>query len=263
MPREPVRLVGDLVRPRMLGERSGKDWIDAMHAFARKRAVQLEGLELSGSIFKKNSPRCGFERVRVYNLKGVPTWQGRGLFAAAVIHRLLLLPAEEEGRLQDPVLRENFIERVFAYDRWQTLKKRNSVRALIEFHTDHKFFLLSHSERYYRRLGRLVAGAVNSSLAESIEIYGAEFMKAMALHATAKKHSNVLEHMLGYFSNELSKHERKEVTDPIEDFRRQLVPLIAPITLVRHYVKKYDVAYLQRQIYLDPNPKELMLRNHV
>ena len=263
VPREPVRLVGDLVRPRMLGERSGKDWTDAMHAFARKRADQLECLDLSGYIFKKNSPSCGYERVRIYNLKGVPTRQGRGLFAATVIDRLPLMPPEEEGRLNDPVLRENFIERVFAFHRWQALAKSKSARTLIEFHTHHKFLLLAHSERHYRRLGRLVAAATGSTLAEPFETYGREFMEALAVHATAKKHGNVLEHMIGYFSKELSNDERKEVTDLIEDFRRQLVPLIAPITLVRHYVKKYDVAYLQRQIYLDPSPKELMLRNHV
>jgi uncharacterized protein YbgA (DUF1722 family) len=263
IPREPVRLIASRAGTHMIAERSGKDWTDEMNDFARARTSDLAAMDLSGYIFKKNSPTCGFERVRIYNSKGVPTRQGRGLFAAAVIDRFPLMPVEEEGRLQDPVLRENFIERVFAYHRWQTLKKSKSVRALIRFHTQHKFLLLAHSERHYRRLGRMVAAAADSSLVESLEIYGAEFMKALAVHANAKKHSNVLEHMLGYFSKELSNDERREVTDLIGDFRHRLVPLIAPITLMRHYVKKYNVAYLQCQIYLDPSPKELMLRNHV
>ena len=247
----------------MIAECSGKEWTDEMLKFAVISARNLATADLSGYIFKKNSPGCGIQRVRIYNSKGVPGREGRGLFATAVIDRFPLMPAEEEGRLNDPVLRENFIERVFAYHRWQALTKRKSVRTLIEFHTHHKFLLLAHSERYYRRLGRLVAAATGSSLAESFETYGREFMEALAVHASAKKHSNVLEHMMGYFSKELSNDERTEVTDLIEDFRRQLVPLIVPITLMRHYVKKYRVEYLQNQIYLEPSPKELMLRNHV
>ena len=263
VPREPVRLIASRVGIQMIAERSGKDWTDEMNKFARTRARNLATVDLSGYVFKKNSPSCGIQRVRIYNSNGVPRRQGRGLFAAAVIDRFPLLPAEEEGRLNDPVLRENFIERVFAFHRWQALTKRKSVRALIEFHTHHKFLLLAHSERHYRRLGRLVAAAAGSALAESYETYGREFMEALAVHATAKKHSNVLEHMMGYFSKELSNGERRELPDLIGDFRRQLVPLIVPLTLMRHYVKKYHVKYLQNQIYLVPSPKELMLRNHV
>jgi uncharacterized protein YbgA (DUF1722 family)/uncharacterized protein YbbK (DUF523 family) len=263
VPREPVRLIARRAGTQMIAERSGKDWTDEMLKFALIRARNLATADLSGYIFKKNSPSCGIQRVRIYNSKGVPSREGRGLFATAVIDRFPLMPAEEEGRLNDPVLRENFIERVFAYHRWQALTKRKSVRTLIEFHTHHKFLLLAHSERYYRRLGRLVAAATGSSLAESFETYGRKFMEALAIHASAKKHSNVLGHMMGYFSKELSNDERTEVTDLIEDFRRQLVPLIVPITLMRHYVKKYRVEYLQNQIYLEPSPKELMLRNHV
>jgi uncharacterized protein YbgA (DUF1722 family)/uncharacterized protein YbbK (DUF523 family) len=263
IPREPVRLIASRARTHMIAERSGKDWTDEMVKFARTRARNLATADLAGYIFKKNSPSCGIQRVRIYNSKGVPSREGRGLFAAAVIDRFPLMPAEEEGRLNDPVLRENFIERVFAFHRWQALAKSKSARTLIEFHTHHKFLLLAHSERHYRRLGRLVAAATGSTLAESFETYGREFMEALAVHATAKKHSNVLEHMMGYFSKELSNDERKELPDLIGDFRRQLVPLIVPITLMRHYVKKYRVKYLQNQIYLEPSPKELMLRNHV
>jgi len=264
VPREPVRLAGSVTGPRMNAERSGKDWTVQMTHYATSRAKALKALNLSGYVFKKNSPSCGLERVRVYNAKGMPSRHGRGLFAATITQELPLLPVEEEGRLNDPVLRENFIERVFAYHRWQAIcALRKSIGALVDFHTRHKFLLLAHSERHYRHLGRLVATAKGISVAETFEVYGRTFMEALAIHANAKKHANVLDHMMGYFTKELSRDERHELLGVIHDFRHQLIPLIVPITLMRHYGKKYQVAYLQGQLYLEPNPKELMLRNHV
>ena len=166
--------------------------------------------------------------------------------------------------MNDPALRENFIERVFAYHRWQeALAGAKSARALVEFHTRHKFLLLAHSERLYRRLGRLVAGVKKVSLRSTYEEYGRIFMESLAVFASAKKHANVLDHLMGYFSDRLSGAERRELVELIGDFRAQLVPLIAPITLIHHYVKKYDVDYRATQVYLRPSPKELMLRNHV
>ena len=264
VPRESVRLVGSKDEPKMIAERSGKDWTAQMNRFAAKRAKTLRALELSGYIFKKDSPSCGVERVRLYTSKAIPNREGRGLYAGAVMKELPLLPVEEEGRLNDPGLRENFIERVFAYHRWQqSMKEHKSVRALIAFHTRHKFLLLAHSVQHYQRLGRMVAEAKKQPLGEAYETYGRIFMEALAVHANAKKHCNVLEHMVGYFSQQLSAEERKELVELIADFRRQLVPLIVPLTLIRHYVTKYKVAYLQGQVYLEPSPKELMLRNHV
>ena len=264
VPRETVRLTGKPGDPKMIAERSGKDWTVAMKRFAAIRANELADLRLSGYVFKKNSPSCGLERVRVYDPKDMPTRRGRGLFAAAIMARLPLLPVEEEGRLNDPALRENFIERVFAYHRWQeALAGSKSARALVEFHTRHKFLLLAHSERHYRRLGRLVAGVKENSLRATYEEYGSIFMEGLAICASAKKHANVLDHLMGYFSDRLSVAERRELVELIRDFRGQLVPLIVPITLIHHYVKKYDVDYLAAQVYLAPSPKELMLRNHV
>jgi len=264
IPREAVRLVGDPAKPRMIAERSGKEWTPQFDSFAAKRVQALTGLDLAGYIFKKNSPSCGVERVRVYSAKGVSTRQGRGLFAAAVMRELPLLPVEEEGRLNDPALRENFVERVFAYHRWQRLgRRRRSISSLVDFHTRHKFLLLAHSERHYRTLGRLVAEVKRAPIAAAHEKYGQLFMEGLAIHATAKKHCNVLHHMMGYFSKELSRAEREELIGHIVDFRRNLVPLIVPLTLVRHYVNKYDVGYLQGQVYLQPSPKELLLLNHV
>jgi len=264
IPREAVRLVGDPAKPRMMAERSGKDWTPQFNAFAAKRVPALTALDLAGYIFKKDSPSCGMERVRVYSAKGVPTRQGRGLFAATVMMELPLLPVEEEGRLNDPALRENFIERVFAYHRWQRLaRRRRPIASLVDFHTRHKFLLFAHSERHYRKLGRIVAEVKHSPIATAYEKYGQLFMGGLAIHATVKKHCNVLHHMMGYFSKELSHAEREELIGHILDFRRNLVPLIVPLTLVRHYVNKYGVGYLQGQVYLQPSPKELLLLNHV
>lgn len=264
IPRETVRLVGTLASPRMIAEKSGRDWTEVMNSFAEKRWREIDNDNLSGYVFKKNSPSCGMERVKIHNFKGMPERKGRGLFAAAIMQRLPLLPVEEEGRLYDLKLRENFIERVFAYHRWQqATSERKSAGALVRFHTSHKYLLLAHSERHYRQLGRLVATAKQESLAAVYDDYGRVFMEALAVQATEKTHANVLDHMMGYFSKQLTTSERQELVQLIGDFRHQLIPLIAPITMMRHYAKKYQVEYLQGQLYLEPNPKELMLRNHV
>ncbi len=263
-PREPVRLVGDVSDSRMIAERSGKDWTSAMHRFASERVRELKVLELSGYIFKKDSPSCGMERVRIYNRDGIPNRAGRGLFASAVMRMMPLLPFEEEGRLNDPILRENFIERIFAYHRWQQIMRgRKSIWALVEFHTRHKLLILAHSPSDCRRLGAIVAAAKRTPISRAYESYSQRFMEALAVHATVKKHFNVLEHMIGYFSKQLSSGERQELADLLADFRRQRVPLLAPLILIQHYVRKYQIDYLQQQAYLAPSPKELMLRNHV
>ena len=248
VPRESVRLVGSQNDPKMIAERSGRDWTMAMKRFAAIRTSELAELNLSGYVFKKNSPSCGIERVRLYDAKNTPSWRGRGLFAAAVMKTLPLLPVEEEGRLNDLALRENFVERVFAYHRWQSaLAATKSARALVEFHTRHKFLLLAHSERHYRRLGRLVAGIEKNSLRVAYEAYGQALMEGLAVRASVQKHANVLDHLMGYFSEELSAAERGELVELIREFRTGLVPLVAPITLIQHYVKKYEVAYLADQ----------------
>lgn len=264
IPRETVRLVGTPQNPRMVAERSGRDWSTGMRLYAAVRTRELTELKLSGYVFKKDSPSCGLERVPVYDSNHIPVRRGRGLFARAVIEKNSLLPVEDEGRLNDPALRGNFVERVFAFHRWQDLMAGSkSARALVDFHTRHKFLLLAHSERHYRRLGGLIAQMKRHSLRAVYEAYGRWFMEALAIRASAKKHANVLEHMMGYFSEHLSGAERKELVELIRDYRNEFVPLIVPVTLFQHYVKKYGVPYLRDQIYLAPSPKDLMLRNHV
>ncbi len=265
IPREPVRLQGDPASPRMVGTRSGTDHTRAMEAYSRRRALELDSAGLCGYILKKNSPSCGMERVKVYGAEGgMPGRGGVGLFARALMERHPLLPVEEEGRLHDPVLRENFIDRVFAYRRWMDfLAERYTTGRLVEFHTAEKLLLLSHSPKRYVELGRLVARAKALGAAEAKAQYGIAFMEAVAERTTVRKHTNVLQHMAGYFKRDLEAASRAELVQVIDDYRTGLVPLIVPITLIRHHARVVKAAYLLGQVYLDPHPKELMLRNHV
>jgi uncharacterized protein YbgA (DUF1722 family)/uncharacterized protein YbbK (DUF523 family) len=263
-PREAMRLVGDARRPRLITIRSGRDQTEALESMAAERLDALCDLDLSGYVFKKDSPSCGIERVRLYNQHGMPSRQGVGLFAGAFMRRFPLIPVEEEGRLCDPVLRENFIERVFCYRRYQDLLRSGATKhAIVQFHTVHKYLLLSHSQPHYQALGRLVGQAVRYRPKDLALKYGDLFMKALAVKATVRKHVNVLQHVVGYFKDRLEPQAKEELEDLIADYHRGLTPLIVPLTLVQHYVRLFDVAYLRDQVYLHPHPKELMLRNHV
>lgn len=264
VPREAVRLTGDASAPRMVGTDSGDDWTDRMRDWSRLRAERLTSLKLSGYILKSKSPSCGMERVKVYGAKGMPSKQGRGLFADALMKRHPLLPVEEEGRLNDPRLRENFIVRAFAFHRLMGLMDGGfSVGKLVEFHTAEKYLLLAHSPKHYRQLGPLVAGAKGIPAAELKERYTALFMECLAVKTTVKKNVDVLMHIVGFLPDAVPSGERREILQVIEEYRRELVPLVVPVTLLRHYVRAHDVKYIANQVYLNPHPKELMLRNHV
>jgi uncharacterized protein YbgA (DUF1722 family)/uncharacterized protein YbbK (DUF523 family) len=263
-PREPIRLArrGDEVR--LVGVKSGTDHTDAMRAYAASKTEALATSDLCGYILKKDSPSCGMERVKVYDPNLSPAKTGRGVFAEALLQRLPHLPVEEEGRLSDPRIRDNFVERVFAYRRLRDLfSGRWTTGALVRFHTAHKLVLLAHSPKAYAELGRLVAGASSLPRDEVRGRYESELMDALRVVATPKRHVNVLHHMLGYFKDTLDAGSRGELVASIEDYGRGLVPLIVPITLVRHHVRVLKAAYLAGQVYLEPHPKELMLRNHV
>ena len=263
-PREAMRLVGDPRHPRLVTIRSGKDHSQALVRMTHDRIEELKKLDLSGYVFKKDSPSCGIERVRLYNEHGMPSRNGVGLFARAFIEEFPLIPVEEEGRLCDPPLRENFIERVFCYRRFQDLAVNGITRqTVVRFHTIHKYLLLSHSQPHYQVLGRLVGHAEDHRPRELASRYGELFMKALAVKATVRKHVNVLQHILGYFKDRLSVHEKAELLGVIGDYHRGLTPLIVPLTLIKHYVQIFDVGYVRDQVYLNPHPKELMLRNHV
>ena len=263
-PREAMRLVGDPQNPRLVTIKSGTDHTRALETMTRNRIEGLKNFDLSGYVFKKGSPSCGIERVRIYNEHGMPRRNGVGLFARAFIEEFPLIPVEEEGRLCEPTLRENFIERVFCYRRWQDLVQSGVTRqALVQFHTIHKYVLLAHSPQQYEVLGRLVGQAQQHRPKELAQRYGKLFMKALAVKATVRKHVNVLQHILGYFKERLSAHEKAELVGVIGDYHRGLTPLVVPLTLIKHYVQIFDVGYIRDQVYLNPHPKEIMLRNHV
>ena len=263
-PREAMRLIGDPHHPRLVTIKSGTDHTRAVEKMTENRIKELEELDLSGYVFKKGSPSCGIERVRIYNEQGMPNRNGVGLFARAFIEQFPLIPVEEEGRLCDAPLRENFIERVFCYRRWQDLVQSGVTRQiLVQFHTIHKYLLLAHSPQQYQVLGRLVGQAERYRPKELANRYGELFMKALAMKATVRKHVNVLQHILGYFKDRLGAQEKAELLVVIGDYHRGLTPLVVPLTLIKHYVRIFDVSYIRDQVYLNPHPKELMLRNHV
>jgi uncharacterized protein YbgA (DUF1722 family)/uncharacterized protein YbbK (DUF523 family) len=263
VPRPPIRLVGDAGAPRLVVEKTGEDLTARMQRWARGRVAELAALGLHGYVLKKASPSCGLFRVRVHDAAGRPGAAGRGLFAAALTGALPTLPVEEEGRLADAGLRENFIERVFAAARWQAfIASRPRARDLVAFHAAHKFAVLAHSPRDYAALGRLVAGA-GGRIADVVERYGEAFMRALAVRATRPRHTNVLQHLAGFFKRQLTDDQRAELGEVIDDYRRGLVPLVVPVTLVKHHVRRLGLTYLAEQVYLTPHPRELMLRNHV
>lgn len=263
VPREAMRLEGETEEPRLVTVKTRIDLTEQMHAFCRGMVAELEKEDLCGFIFKKNSPSSGLFRVKVYN-KGIPVKTGRGLFAAAVVDHFPLLPVEEEGRLFDMDIRENFIERVFAWKRWKDfLRGKRSTGELVEFHTIHKLQLMAHSPRHFREMGKLVAESKNPDRQQFLDRYQELFMTALSLHATAKKNTDVLMHMMGYFKRQISAEEKQELLEIIRRYHAGLIPLIVPLTLIQHYVNKYDQQYLKKQLYLNPHPMELMLRNHV
>lgn len=263
IPRESMKLIGKLDNPTLVGNKTGTDYTDQMKIWAQQKVNQLEAENLCAFIFKAKSPSSGMTRVKVYDKNNVPHAAGVGIFASIFTNHFPLIPVEEEGRLHDPVLRENFIENVFVYKRWRDLLKNFTTHNLINFHTTHKYLLLAHNQKNYRTLGRLISQAGTKEKNQLISEYQLLLMDTMRLKTTTKKHVNVMMHMMGYFKKVLSKDEKEELLEMINNFAKQLVPLIVPITLLNHYVRKYDQEYLKEQVYLNPHPLELKLRNHV
>jgi len=265
VPRETLRLVRVGSDTRMVTTRTGIDHTDSMRAYARRRVKALESTDLRGYVLKKDSPSCGMERVKVYPPEGgTGTRTGVGTYAEILKAHFPALPIEEEGRLLDPVLRENFIERVFAYDRLRALFDGNwAIKSLVAFHTAHKMALLAHSTTAYQELGRLVASASGRPRAEVRREYQELFMRTLARPATTRRHTNVLMHMAGHLKTKLDPASKSELGGCIDEYRRELVPLVVPLTLLRHYVRAHQIDYLAGQTYLEPHPRELMLRNHV
>jgi uncharacterized protein YbgA (DUF1722 family)/uncharacterized protein YbbK (DUF523 family) len=267
VPREAMRLVGDPAAPRLMTVRTKLDHTERMVSWAQTRVQELAREDLGGFIFKSKSPSSGMERVRVYQDQASgssPVTKGVGMFARIFMEHFPLLPVEDEGRLHDPGLRENFIERIFVFKRWrELLAGKPGPGSLVAFHTQHKLLIMAHSPEHYRELGRVVARIKELPGPVLYEHYQARLMNALRLKATSKKNTNVLHHLMGYFKKDLSADEKQELLEIIEHYRQGFVPLVVPVTLINHYVRKYDQPYLKEQFYLHPHPVELQLRNHV
>jgi uncharacterized protein YbgA (DUF1722 family)/uncharacterized protein YbbK (DUF523 family) len=251
VPRESMRLVGDPEKPRLITFKTKTDQTDRMLGWARRRVKELEKEDLHGFIFKSDSPSSGMIRVKVYTEKGMPVKKGVGI-------------AEDDGRLHDPNIRENFIERIFALRRWrQTVDNGRNMGNLVDFHTRNKLLILSHSPKHYKVMGKLVAEGKQMPMKELYDQYETALMDALTLKTTPKKNLNVLQHLMGYFKKQLSKDEKQELLDVFDRYRQEFVPLVVPLTLINHFVRKYDQPYLKLQAYLNPHPVELKLRTHV
>ena len=260
---EVLLLAGDIRAPRLKNRENGEDLTERVVRWARQKAKELEGENLCGFVLKSRSPISGMERVPVYADDGTRRKDGVGLFASILIDRFPLLPVEEDGRLHDPGLRENFIERIFVFKRWREMSaKGRKIGHLVDFHTRHKLLILAHSPKHCRSLGRLVAQAKEMAAPDLYAQYLSLLTQAVQLKATVKKHTNVLHHLMGYFKKRLSADEKQELLEVIGRYREGILPLIVPITLMNHYVRKYDEPYLKKQVYLEPHPVELKLRNH-
>ena len=264
VPREAMHLIGDPEDPRLVTIRTGVDHTARMKRWAKKRTTELEKEELCGFVFKSRSPSSGMRGVKIYTDAGMPNTTGSGIFAHAFMKEFPLLPVEDEGRMHDPGLRENFIERVFVYRRWKEyIRMDGSLGGLVAFHTDQKYLVMAHSQKHYTALGKMVAAGKSARRDRLHADYLETLIEGLQLLATPKKNTNVLQHMAGYFKDKISAEEKKELLEVIVSYHDGLVPLIVPITLLKHYVRKYKEAYLSRQVYLNPHPLELMLRNHV
>ena len=264
VPREAMRLVGEPGAPRLVTIKSGEDYTGRMRVWARERLQQLSEVELHGFVFKKDSPSSGRFRVKVYDENGIPGRTGVGIFAAALVERFPLLPTEEEGRLHDMHLRENFIDRVFAYYRWTRLVARDATPGgLVRFHTAQKLTLMAHSPNHYRQMGRLVARAGNMPWTELQGVYGKLLMDGLQVMTSPGKHANVIQHVMGFLRNDLAPEDKAELLGLIDDYRGGTLPLVVPVTILRHHLARHSVPeWVHQQVYLNPYPKELLLRNH-
>ncbi len=263
-PREAMRLVGAPEFPRLVGAASGTDFTDLMRAWCKKKLRHLEQYDLSGYICKKNSPSSGMERIKVYDGKGIPVKAGVGIFTKSFMEHFPLIPVEDEGRLQDPVLREMFLERLFTLRRFRhSFREGKSIANLEQFHAAHRYLIFSHGKSWYLEMKNLVACARDLPVEEAYDRYRRLLADALSQRITPAKRADVLVHALGRLQPFLNCEERQELLEWIDRYRNRLIPFVVPVTLFRHHIRKHGVSVLANQVFLDPRPAELMLCNHV
>lgn len=263
-PREPIRLVGSADSPRVVGVKNPDlDVTDQLIAYAN--TVSENQKSLCGYILMKGSPSCGMERVKVYHENGMPNVAGSGAYAAQIMRNNPALPVEEDARLNDPVLRENFITRVFVYSSWQEeVMQSPSLHEVIQFHSRHKYQLMAHSYEGYKQLGRYLA---DEAPKKELDVVLSEYILALMTHlknrASRKSHTNALMHIMGYLKRDVDADTKQDLLEAIEQYRTSQVHLVVPLTLLKHYLKRHGSEYIQSQAYLDPYPHELGLRNYI
>lgn len=262
-PREPIRLVNNDGEIRVTGTRDNSlDVTEELTEYGNHIGSSLS--HLCGFVFKKDSPSCGMARVKVYGKDGIPQKNGVGLFAHEVMRLNPLLPVEEEGRLNDPKLRENFINRVYVFARWKKLLANGlTKKGLLDFHTRHKYLLLSHHQTMYRQLGRRLAKLNIVDINKLGDSYIATIMEVLKQPSSRRKHVNVLQHLMGFLRDRVSSDDRAEISDMIRAYGRGEYPLVVPITLLNHHFRKCRHPFTDQQVYLNPHPRELMLRNSI
>lgn len=263
VPREPIHLVGELGAPRAVGrEDPSRDVTEALRAYAAAEVPALAGVH--GYIFMKGSPSCGLYRVKVHRkADALPVPAARGIFAAAITHALPDLPVEECGRLNDPVLRENFVTRTFVHAHWRRLCEAGiTAKRLIAFHTTYKYLVMAHAVTSYQRLGCLLAD-LSGDVSTIAKRYFSDLMASLAQPASRGGHANVLSHLQGFVKRDIPSTARRELADLIESYRRGQVPLLAPLTLLKHHLGEHEAAYALNQLYLQPHPAQAGLRREL
>lgn len=266
VPRPTIRLLdrGEPIGVRLVETKDAEaDHTEKMTAFSQKKAEHLAGMDLCGYVVCAKSPTCGMERVKVYRENGYVSSEkiGVGLYTQALMERMPWLPIEEDGRLNDPVLRENFVFRMFALqDFYDSMAEGISRRAIVDFHSRYKLVLMAHSPQAYKSLGSFVAKIADHDIEAFYLEYRTRFMQAISNRATRKNNTNVLMHLQGYFKRALDKKQKAELSDLIHAYRRGIMPLLVPLTLINHHLNQNPDPYLQQQSYLNPYPESLRLR---
>ena len=264
IPRESMRLVGEIENPRLITSRTGIDHTQRMQNWIEKEMQFLQKEDLVAFIFKTKSPSSGMRKVKIYNEAGrTISYAGIGMFARAFMEKFPDIPIEDEGRLCDSGLRENFIETIFVLQRWREAVNTRQVKELIKFHSRHKYTLMAHSSEKLKLLGKLMAQSGNRDFDDLVSDYRTILLQLLKLKKTRKKNYNVLLHLQGYFKTELTSGEKAELLAEAENYHKEICPLIVPLTLIKHYTMKYDEKYLREQYYLNPHPIELKLLNHI
>ena len=264
IPREAMHLAGEINSPRLVTIHTGIDHTEKMKSWMADKLDDLEKEKLCGFIFKSKSPSSGRFNVKVFGADGIPVHKGVGLFARAFAERFPLLPVEEEGRLNDSALRENFIDKIMVFSRWREYEENDgSAQGLVEFHSRHKYMLMAHSSDSVKTLGQIVAAQHRKNMTETQNRYLAAVMNALDYKVTPKKNRNVMMHIMGYFKKNLSADEKQELLDLINGYVDGLFPMLSPLTLLRHYARKYSSEFLLQQYYLNPSAEELQLKYHV